>query len=373
VTLTHGSAASGIGGGELAAELAGGYEHAWAVELAEHPAAILTERFPGLRVERDLTDRATMARLPAVDVLTAGPPCQPFSVAGKRAGADDDRNLWPDTARLICDVRPRVALLENVPGLRNPHEREPAYLGTVLGDLATLGYDAWWDCVPASAVGAHHRRDRLWIVAFRADVEPFDPFVRFRGDGAAAVGPLWATPTVHQPGGSAERFVERKREARARGASLGESVTDLRMQVEQALWPTPIQGDATGGRSSKGRRRPDEAGLRNSVSAAVASAPGVLNREWVELLQGYPRGWTDRDVAGELPASPPPWHGEGVLRVGDVEGTNPRYAGHWYGLAEVTPLRVRDKQTTPRLMALGNSWVPEVAAPILATIAEHLG
>jgi hypothetical protein len=99
----------------------------------------------------------------------------------------------------------------------------------------------------------------------------------------------------------------------------------------------------------------------------------VLNPDWIELLMGYPRGWTDRDLVGELPASPPPWRGEGVLRVGDVAGTNPRYANHWWGLPEVTPLRKRDKQTTPRLMALGNAWVSQVAAPILATIREHLG
>jgi hypothetical protein len=140
-------------------------------------------------------------------------------------------------------------------------------------------------------------------------------------------------------------------------------------------WPTPRASDHKGvgplGSASHAHKL-----ARDYLDAAVqeaSGASGVLNPEWVELLMGYPRGWTDRDVAGELPASPPPWRGEGVLRFGDVEGTNPRYAGHWYGLPEVTPLRVRDKQTTPRLAALGNAWVSQVAAPILATIAEHLG
>lgn len=96
-----------------------------------------------------------------VDVITAGFPCQPFSVAGKRRGADDARNLWPDTVRILGEVRPRCALLENVPGLVTS-----GYFGTVLGDLSALGFDAEWCVLGAHHVGAPHLRDRLWILAY---------------------------------------------------------------------------------------------------------------------------------------------------------------------------------------------------------------
>jgi len=95
-----------------------------------------------------------------VDIITAGFPCQPFSVAGKQAGADDPRNLWPDVGRVIHEVRPRHVFLENVPALLSN-----GYFGTVLGDLAACGYNIRWDCIPASSVGANHQRNRLWVVA----------------------------------------------------------------------------------------------------------------------------------------------------------------------------------------------------------------
>ena len=97
------------------------------------------------------------------DVITAGFPCQPFSAAGKRAGADDPRNMWPATIECIRVVRPRFCLLENVPGLLSS-----GYFGTILGDLAACGYDARWRVLSAAELGAPHKRDRLWIVGYAA-------------------------------------------------------------------------------------------------------------------------------------------------------------------------------------------------------------
>lgn len=95
-----------------------------------------------------------------VDVVTAGFPCQPFSVAGKRQGESDDRNLWPETIRVVREVGPRYVFLENVPGLL-AHD----YFGTILGELAASGFDAEWGVLSAAAVGAPHLRKRLWILA----------------------------------------------------------------------------------------------------------------------------------------------------------------------------------------------------------------
>jgi site-specific DNA-cytosine methylase len=96
-----------------------------------------------------------------VDVVSAGFPCQPFSVAGKRKGADDERNLWPETMECIRRIRPIFAFLENVPGLLSS-----GYFGRILGDLAESGYDAEWTVLGADEVGANHRRKRLWILAY---------------------------------------------------------------------------------------------------------------------------------------------------------------------------------------------------------------
>lgn len=112
-----------------------------------------------------------------VDIVTAGFPCQPFSVAGLQLGESDERNLWPATIRIIREVGPGLVFLENTPGLL----ADP-YFGYVLGSLAESGYDCRWDCVPASAIGACHQRDRVWIIAHsRSKRLPFGERVLPRG------------------------------------------------------------------------------------------------------------------------------------------------------------------------------------------------
>jgi DNA (cytosine-5)-methyltransferase 1 len=99
----------------------------------------------------------------SVNVICGGFPCQDISVAGKGAGIEGSRSgLWSEYARIVGEVRPRYVIVENVAALLGRG------LGRVLGDLAALGYDAEWHCIPASAVGAPHRRDRVWIVAHAA-------------------------------------------------------------------------------------------------------------------------------------------------------------------------------------------------------------
>lgn len=95
-----------------------------------------------------------------VDVITAGFPCQPFSVAGKGAAENDPRNKWPETRDCISIIRPEYALLENVPGLLSK-----PYIRTVFGELAEIGYDCRWQIISAAEAGASHKRARLWIVA----------------------------------------------------------------------------------------------------------------------------------------------------------------------------------------------------------------
>lgn len=157
---------AGAGGG-LLADLILGHEPVCAVEWDKYCCQILRERaaegwFPGLHVfEGDVKLFNASEWKSRVDCIHAGVPCQPWSVAGKRAGKDDERNLWPDTIRIIGEVGPRYVFLENAPGIVSWNGGE--YLAWIFGRLASLGYGCSWDIIGASDVGAPHRRKRIWI------------------------------------------------------------------------------------------------------------------------------------------------------------------------------------------------------------------
>lgn len=153
-----GSLCSGYGGLDLAVGQHYGAETAWFCEYDKAPSRILAHHWPDAPNHRDITT-VDWSLVEPVDILTAGYPCQPFSHAGKRKGSKDERHIWPDVARAISDLRPRVIVLENVRG------HVSLGLDAVLGDLAGLGYDAWWGVVRAADAGAAHNRARVFIVA----------------------------------------------------------------------------------------------------------------------------------------------------------------------------------------------------------------
>lgn len=152
-----GSLFSGIGGLDLGLERAG-MTVAWQSEINPYACRVLAKHWPDVPNLGDITT-IDWSDVEPVDLICGGYPCQPFSLAGVRAGEDDPRHLWPHFARAIRELRPRYALLENVPGHLS------LGFGSVLGDLAALGYDTDWDCIPAAAVGAPHLRYRIIVVA----------------------------------------------------------------------------------------------------------------------------------------------------------------------------------------------------------------
>ena len=156
-----GSLFSGIGGLELGLERAiPNASTAWQVEADEYARTILAKHWPNARRYNDVREVGAH-NLGRVDIICGGFPCQDISAAGKREGITGRRSgLWTEYARIVRELRPRFVVVENVAALRIRG------MGTVLGDLAACGYDAVWDCVPAAAVGAPHRRDRLFIVAW---------------------------------------------------------------------------------------------------------------------------------------------------------------------------------------------------------------
>ncbi|MBP9898576.1 MAG: DNA (cytosine-5-)-methyltransferase [Gemmatimonadales bacterium] len=159
MTLTFGSLFAGIGGMDLGLERAG-LVCRWQVEIDDYCRRVLTKHWPDVPKYGDIRE-VSGEGLERVDLICGGFPCQDISIAGKQAGIDGERSgLWSEYVRLIRVVRPRYVLVENVPNLL------ALGMGRVLGDLAESGYDAEWDCIPASAVGAHHLRDRTFIVAY---------------------------------------------------------------------------------------------------------------------------------------------------------------------------------------------------------------
>ncbi len=155
---------SGIGGFSLGLERTGGFKTVAFCEIEPFPQQVLRKHWPGVPIYDDVRTLSA-TRLAAdgigVDVICGGFPCQDISFAGKGAGIAGERSgLWRDYARLVGELRPRHVIVENVSALL------ARGIGDVLGDLAEIGYDAEWHCIPASAVGAPHRRDRVWIIAY---------------------------------------------------------------------------------------------------------------------------------------------------------------------------------------------------------------
>ena len=174
MALTHLSLFSGIGGLDLAAEMAG-FRTVGQCEWADFPTKVLEKHWPAVPRWRDirtLTAESFYERtgLRTVDVVSSGFPCQPFSLAGKRRGKDDDRYLWPEMLRVIQEIRPAWVIGENVAGIVN------LALDTVLSDLENIGYTCQAIIIPACAVDAAHERKRCAIISYsdRAGREKFN-------------------------------------------------------------------------------------------------------------------------------------------------------------------------------------------------------
>mgnify|MGYP000953488160 CR=1 FL=1 len=160
--MTHGSLFSGIGGFDYAADLMG-WENIFHCEINPFCRTVLKYHFPNSIQHHDITKTDFTIYRGRIDVLTGGFPCQPFSVAGKRLGMEDDRHLWPEMLRAIREIQPSWIVGENVRGLVN--WSGGLVFEQVQADLEAEGYEVLPFILPACAVDAPHRRDRVWFVA----------------------------------------------------------------------------------------------------------------------------------------------------------------------------------------------------------------
>lgn len=167
---------AGIGGFDLGLERTGGFKTVAFCEIDPHAQRALHKHWPEVPIYEDvatLTSERLTADGIAVDVICGGFPCQDISAAGHKRGIGDGTRsgLYAEVIRLARDLRPKFIILENVANLlAGPSEQPGGWFGRVLGDLAECGYNAEWQNIPAAALGAPHRRERVWIAAYPSKI-----------------------------------------------------------------------------------------------------------------------------------------------------------------------------------------------------------
>ena len=178
--MTHGSLFSGFGGFDLAAEWMG-WGNKFHCEWNDFGQNVLKYYWPDAESFTDITKTDFTKYANRIDILTGGFPCQPYSLAGKRKGKEDERHLWPEMLRAIREIQPRWVVGENVFGLIN--WSDGLVFHEVQTDLEAAGYEVWSYVLPAVSVNAPHRRDRVWFVAYSKSAGTRADFGRIRGFG----------------------------------------------------------------------------------------------------------------------------------------------------------------------------------------------
>ncbi|MGA0595633.1 DNA cytosine methyltransferase [Enterovirga sp. CN4-39] len=259
---------SGIGGFSLGLERTGGFETVAFCEIEPFPRRVLAKHWPNVPIYEDVRELSA-ERLAAdgivVDVICGGFPCQDISVAGKGAGLDGERSgLWSEIARLAGELRPRFVIVENVAALLGRG------LDRVLGDLAALGFDAEWHCIPASALGAPHRRDRFWLVAYAAG----EVGARLPSGTAAQVTLSRGTRgNVAYAGGLRRRQVEQQVRGRAEGWGAADQALQRSYARGREWWSSePDVGRVAHGVPARVDR------LRALGNAVVPQIPELIGR-----------------------------------------------------------------------------------------------
>jgi DNA (cytosine-5)-methyltransferase 1 len=163
---------SGIGGFALGLQKVG-FETVAFCDIEKYCQHLLKQKWNGIKIYSDVREitkeKFKADGIESPDIITGGFPCQPFSVAGKQKGTDDDRHLWPEMFRIIKAFKPRFVIGENVPGIVNI--QDGVVFETVCTDLESQGYEVQPFNIPAAAVGAPHQRKRIWIIATLANTK----------------------------------------------------------------------------------------------------------------------------------------------------------------------------------------------------------
>lgn len=324
MNYTVGSLFSGIGGIDLAFEWAG-FTTAWQVEKEPFCQRVLANHFPQAARYSDIYE---CHDLPLVDVITAGFPCQPFSDAGLKRGVNDERFLVPEMLRIIGEVQPYAILLENVPGFASINDG--AIFRELLRLLAQMGYDAEWGRIRASDMGATHRRERWFCVAYSTGEY---------GEGRIEEG-------------------NTKRESKGTVRSGGRFVAYTNITERETRRPFGV-----------GKEKPPQPSTRHSN--VVNAQRGGCSRNARRWSKSQLEDRHTRDGRQVKPGMGRDAHGVSG-RVDGLEHKFPAPPG--YTQADYEPPRVstQSKDRAARLKALGNAVVPQCVYPLAVAIGEWL-
>ena len=435
--MTHASLFSGIGGGEIAASMMG-WENLFHCEIQEFPRRVLEYWYPNSTSYEDITKTDFTPWRGKIDILTGGFPCQPFSCAGKRKGADDDRYLWPEMLRAIREIQPSWVVGENVAGIltmvqpgsesqvgseaslfgedNEIWERRQQYVvETVCQDLEREGYSVQPFVIPACAVGAPHRRDRVWFVARRvaADTrghggqaeaergyrkaektheqpEPvFDSGIashaRHAGSESAGRGRLHEADAVGTPAYAEGERLERRtgrgredgnetvgRDVLVQHRGLGEERTSSYAGIHGHSPRAEDEGTEGGGRGDN--EQPQERGEQAERDCGLAGLPRTPShsercgrREIYDKVQPrQPDGQGADGIGGERDAADPESAGsEGERGSGSwkekpdgrsLEDDSALPADRWRDFPTEPPVRSRDDGLSPGVADLSIPW-----------------
>ena len=296
--LTHLSLFSGIGGLDLAAEWAG-IRTVGQCEWADYPRAVLEKHWPELPRWRDirtLTKESFYEQtgLRTVDIISGGFPCQPFSVAGKQRGKEDDRYLWPEMLRVIRELQPSWVVGENVTGIIN------LALDTVCADLEAEGFEVQCFVIPACGVDAPHKRNRVCIVA-----NTVNRSITLRGYGQFQNAPADGRDGSDHRRGAEEPVSGQRGQNQSRSGGMADGVRtgihEADSHAQNICGTRSAHGKILDAEftncSSRERERERRGRYRGQLEELVELTPlgkiGRLNPMWVEWLMGFPIGWTD--------------------------------------------------------------------------------
>ena len=322
---------AGLGGFSLAADALGWNTVAF-VEWDKDCQFWLGEHWPNVPIYGDITT-VRWEDAPRCDIFTAGFPCQPHSVAGKRAASDDSRDLWSECVRAISTLRPRYAVLENVPGLLTSESGR--FFNRVLSDLAKIGYVGRYDVLSAADCGAPHRRERVWIVCW-----PMDDAHSGR---------------CKQRDGVGNATNERREGLRAGGQQELRSYAGSGLPVRRGSQLRHPWADAIPYRGADGTVRLIPAGAIEEEVARPESALRVV-------ADGIPHGLAGRHAAEEAKSWATPnerdWHAPGGDRTGHAQSVAVDVSTFGGTGGSLWPVTDSEPGRVARLKAVGNSVVP---------------
>lgn len=350
--MKHLSLFNGIGGFQLAAHWVG-WNNVAHVEIDDWCNKVVAQHFPNSKCFTDIKDFNGKEYEGAIDIISGGFPCQPFSTAGKRKGEEDDRNLWPEYLRIIQEVKPAYVVGENVAGLLSMENGKT--LEGIFTDLESEGYTVEPFIIPAAGVGAWHRRDRVWIVGYTEHHGQSSP--ERRRDDQESSEQTGQDPVRESKGADSLRpGVVAHTDSDHRSADQGEPVKGTNRGDESGRACENVSDSESSESQVPMRSRRWRDGLTNDSTATGETKTSADNKGI-----GIQECGSDREQESQTSIR------EKLLGCDSTRDG----ASYWSSEPGVGRMVARVSHRVDRIKGLGNAIVPQVAFEIFKIINQH--